>query len=88
MTSENYNYYYVIVHKKTHRMLLKDAQLPIFWQMKVAQNALKPWEDDYKVIKIDACRLNSLLNPKRPAKNPKKVSGIINLPDNYQPKVI
>lgn len=55
------SFYYVIVNKKSGRMLLQDCKAPIYWSLKVANERCSHFTE-CKVVKIPAKDFNDLLS--------------------------
>lgn len=53
-------YYYAVVHRETDKLLLKNAQLPIFWSKTVAKMAANGW-DNYIVQPVNIEDLEKLI---------------------------
>lgn len=55
------SFYYLIVHKKSGKMLFQDCKIPMYWSLKVATDRCKLFSE-CKVIKIAANQFNNLID--------------------------
>lgn len=60
--TDNKKYYYVLLSKKTHKMLLQDCKLPIYWHKKIANERAKLFPSFY-VKRIKGHQLADIINP-------------------------